>query len=165
MRRLRLLTAGLVTTAAAAMAGCATTVDLDPADGANDPACAEVTVRLPGTVADEPRRWTDAQATGAWGDPSVVLLRCGVTSPGPTEARCITLGGVDWIVDDSNAPVQRVTTYGRTPAVEVFVDNEVVSAGDVLTQLGQTAVAAGTTLERACTSTEDLLPDDAPPGG
>jgi hypothetical protein len=153
-----LLVAGLVSVAAG-LSGCATTVDLDAAPDANDPACAEVSVRLPGTVDGQPRRWTDAQATGAWGDPSAVLLRCGVAAPGPTEAKCITLGGVDWIVDESQAPRYLVTTYGRTPAVEVFIDNETVSPNEVLSQLGQTAVQNGTTVERTCTLTEELLPD------
>ena len=146
--------------AAGALAGCTTTVDVEPAEGANDPACAEVTVRLPGFVADEPRRWTDAQASGAWGDPSAILLRCGVTPPGPTEARCITLGGVDWIVDESRAPNYLVTTYGRVPAVEVFIDNEQVSPNDVLTELGERVVAVSTTAESACTLTETLLPEN-----
>lgn len=149
----------LALVAAAALSGCATTVDLEPAEGANDPACAEVSVRLPGSVAEQPRRWTDAQATGAWGAPdSSVLLRCGVTPPGPTEAKCITLGGVDWIVDESQAPKYLVTSYGRVPAVEVFIDNESVSPNDVLSQLG-VVVAAGTTQERACTLTETLVPE------
>ena len=160
MRALRpLLAAAFAVTAVAGLTGCTTTVDLDPAAGANDPACAEVSVRLPATVDGQPRRWTDAQATGAWGDPSAVLLRCGVEPPGPTEAKCITLGGVDWVVDESQAPRYLVTTYGRTPAVEVFIDNEAVSPNEVLTQLGDTAVQNGTTVESECTLTEELLPD------
>jgi hypothetical protein len=153
-------TAALAILVGAALTGCSTTVNLEPAEGAEDPACAEVTVRLPGSVADQPRLWTDAQATGAWGaQTSSVLLRCGVTPPGPTEAKCITLGGVDWVVDESQAPRYLVTTYGRVPAVEVFIDNETVSPNDVLSALG-VAVSAGTTSERACTLTETLVPED-----
>ncbi len=162
MRLTTSLAAGLALAAVVALTGCTPTVDLDPAEGANEPACAEVSVRLPDTVAGEPRRWTDAQATAAWGDPSAVLLRCGVEAPGPTEARCITIGGVDWIVDESRAPKYLVTTYGRTPAVEVFIDNESVSSNDVLDSLSG-AVQGGTTAESQCTSTEELLPDDAAP--
>ena len=160
MRQLsRLAFAALAATAAIGLTGCTTTVDLDPAVEANDPACAEVSVRLPDSVDGQPRRWTDAQATGAWGDPSAILLRCGVEAPGPTEARCITLGGVDWIVDESRAPQYLVTTYGRTPAVEVFIDNESVSPNEALTQLAETAVLNGTTAVSACTLTEELVPD------
>jgi hypothetical protein len=153
--------AALVAVALAAgcgLTGCSTTVNLDPAEDAGDPACAEVSVRLPGSVADQPRRWTDAQGTGAWGDPASILLRCGVTPPGPTEAKCITVGGVDWIVDESEAPRYRVTSYGRVPAVELFIDNETVSSNDVLSQLG-TAVASATTVQSECTLTETLLPE------
>lgn len=152
-------TAALWLVAAAALAGCSATVDLDPAEGSDDPACAEVTVRLPGSVAEQPRRWTDAQATGAWGaSDSSVLLRCGVAPPGPTDAGCITLGGVDWVVDESQAPKYLVTSYGRVPAVEVFIDNASVSSNDVLSQLG-VVVAAATTQERACTVSQTPAPE------
>jgi hypothetical protein len=155
-----LAAAGLVLVAAIGLAGCSTTVDMDPADGANDPACAEVSVRLPGSVDGQSRIWTDAQATGAWGnDGSAVLLRCGVATPGPTEAKCIALGGVDWIVDESKAPKYLVTSYGREPAVEVFIDNETVSPNEVLTQLGERVVQNATTSTAACTNTETLLED------
>lgn len=153
------LVAAVAVAAVIGLTGCSTTVDLEPAPQANDAACAEVSVRLPGTVDGQPRRWTDAQATGAWGEPSAVLLRCGVEAPGPTEARCITLGGVDWIIDESQAPRYLVTTYGRTPAVEVFIDNEAVSPNEALTQLAETAVLGGTTVQSECTLTEELLPE------
>lgn len=120
---------------ALALAGCSSTVSLEPAEGAGDPRCADVIVRLPDAVDGQDRRWTDAQATGAWGDPSAVLLTCGLEPPGPSTLRCITVGGVDWLVDESDSPRYRLTTYGRTPAVEVYVDNEVVSPNDVLDQL------------------------------
>lgn len=140
----------------ASLTGCATTVSLEPAPDANNPACADVTVRLPDTIDGEKRRWTHAQATGAWGDPSAVILACGVTPPGPTEARCITVGGVDWIVDESEAPRYRVTTYGREPAVEVLVDNEVVSSNAVLDRLAP-IVSAATVADSACIATSDAL--------
>lgn len=155
-----LLAAGLTAAAVIGLAGCATTVDMTPAKGANDPACAEVSVRLPGSVDGQSRIWTDAQATGAWGnDGSAILLRCGVTPPGPTEAKCINLGGVDWIVDETQAPKYLVTTYGREPAVEVFIDNEAVSSNEVLTQLGERVVQNATTSVAACTNVESLDQD------
>ncbi len=143
--------------ATAALTGCSSTVSLPPAASANDPLCAEVTVRLPQTLADQDRRWTDAQATGAWGAaPAPIVLACGVTPPGPTEDKCITIGGVDWIVDESQAPRYRVTSYGREPAVQVVIDNEVVSSNDVLAALGPIVSALPLTAE--CVSTETLLP-------
>jgi len=154
----RILAAALALSAAIGLAGCSTTVSLQPADDAGNPTCADVIVRLPGSVDGQERRWTDAQATGAWGDPASVLLTCGVTPPGPTEAKCITIGGVDWIVDESEAPKYRVTTYGRTPAVEVYIDNEVVSPNNVLDRLS-TSVGI-LPIDGECTSTETLLPDE-----
>ncbi|WP_426319829.1 DUF3515 family protein [Microbacterium sp. E-13] len=141
MRALPTLAAVGLAAAALGLSGCTTTVDLDPAPAANDPLCAEVTSQLPGTVSGEPRRWTDAQATGAWGDPAKVLLTCGVEPPGPTTLSCQSVAGVDWIIDDSDAPRFRVTTYGRTPAVEIYLDTTAdengqgVSSRDVLDAL------------------------------
>lgn len=133
---------------------------MQPAPQAEDPACAEVVVRLPDAVDGQERRWTDAQATGAWGDPAAVLLTCGLEPPGPTTDRCITIGGVDWLVDESESPRFRLTTYGRMPAAQVYLDNEVVSPNEVLDAL---AGAVGT-LPRtgACTDPEGL--DDAAEG-
>ena len=106
------------------------TVSLQAADQANDPACADVSVRLPDRVDGQQRRWTDAQATGAWGDPAKVLLTCGVEPPGPTTLPCQDVAGVDWIIDDSDAPRFRVTTFGRTPAVEIYLDTTADENGD-----------------------------------
>ena len=124
-----------LTLAVLALAGCASTVSMQPAPDANDPACAEVSVLLPGSLDGQQRRWTDAQATGAWGDPSAVLLTCGVEPPGPTTLPCQTVNGVDWIIDESEAPNYRVTTFGREPAVEVYLDNDVVGSAEVLDRL------------------------------
>ena len=105
---------------AAGLAGCSTTVHLEPAEDADDPACANVSVLLPDTVGGYERVWTDAQATGAWGDPTVVL-RCGVAPPAPSDLVCTTLGGVDWLVLEQEDERQRLVTYGREPAIEVII--------------------------------------------
>ncbi|HEX5728807.1 DUF3515 family protein [Microbacterium sp.] len=136
-RRSAVLAAAWVLAMGAFLAGCSSTVALQPAEDADDPGCADVTVRLPGTVDGESRRWTDAQATGAWGDPASVILTCGVTPPGPTTLPCQSVNGVDWIIDDAEAPRYRVTTFGRTPAVEIYLDNDVVSSAAVLDTLSQ----------------------------
>ena len=137
------------------MTACAGTVSVPAAEDADDPLCAEVTVRLPDEVDGQERRWTDAQATGAWGTPASVILTCGVEPPGPTEARCITLGGVDWIVDESDPPRYLIRSYGRAPAVEVYADNSVVSPDEVLSALGP--IVSLPPRESECTSTETLL--------
>ncbi|MDH6181482.1 hypothetical protein M2152_001664 [Microbacteriaceae bacterium SG_E_30_P1] len=118
------------------LAGCAPTVALEPAADAADPLCAEVSVRLPDSVDDLTARETNAQATGAWGEPTAVIVRCGVPSPAPTaELPCVTVEGIDWLRDDTDAPDYVFTSYGREPAVEVIVDSEVASGLDVLTAL------------------------------
>ncbi|WP_445997463.1 DUF3515 family protein [Okibacterium fritillariae] len=139
--------------------GCAPTVTATSAPDANDPACADVTVRLPDTVAGKPQRDTDAQATGAWGTPAAVLLHCGVAVPGPTTDTCVSLNGIDWIADDSDKPNYRYTTYGRTPAVEVFVNSDAdtggVSGTTALIDLGPAVSTIPAT--KACTGPEDVL--------
>ncbi|UJP11210.1 DUF3515 domain-containing protein [Microbacterium sp. KUDC0406] len=134
---LRRLAAAVCVLAALVLSGCSSTVSMQPSNDANNPLCAEVTVRLPDAVAGQDRRWTDAQATGAWGDPTTVLLSCGVAVPGPTaNLQCITLEGIDWLVDPSKEPWMRMTTYGRDPAVQVFVDTSKVSGDAVLANTG-----------------------------
>ncbi len=125
------------------LAGCSPVVALEPAADATDPACASVIVALPETVAGLESRETNAQATGAWGNPAYVILRCGVPSPDPTSSECLPVDGIDWIRDDSKDPNFVFTTYGRTPAVEVIIDsdgdpeidNDGVSGLEALTEL------------------------------
>jgi hypothetical protein len=131
--RLRSLATGvfLATAVCVGLTGCSQAVSLSPAADANNPACADVTVRLPDTVAEKPKRETNAQATGAWGTPSAVILHCGVAVPGPTTDACISLNGIDWIADESDAEndTYRYTTYGRDPAVEVVINADAATGG------------------------------------
>ncbi|MFM6980227.1 MAG: DUF3515 family protein [Micrococcales bacterium] len=69
---------GLVLAMVLPLTGCTAAVSLEPAADANNPACAEVIVRLPDTVADFEKRATNAQSTAAWGTPAAVILRCGL---------------------------------------------------------------------------------------
>ncbi len=150
MPRLRLLALPLAVAVMFGGAACSSTVSMTPAKGANDPACAEVSVRLPDTVDGQERRWTDAQATGAWGSPATVLLTCGLAAPGPSTLDCQTVDNVDWLIDGSEAPHYRFTTFGRAPAVEVYLDYDAVSGRDVLNALA-TAVKTLPTDGRSCT--------------
>jgi hypothetical protein len=123
-RLTRLLVAAAAMLALGTLAGCAPTVALEAAPAANNPKCADVTVRLPATVAGKAQRQTDAQATGAWGDPTVVLLRCGVPPIGPTTKPCVDVSGIDWVLETSPAATTiRYITYGRTPATEVVISH------------------------------------------
>ena len=126
---------GLAVAGTVALAGCSQAVAFDTAPSATDPDCAAVVVRLPDTVAGLTERETNAQGTGAWGQPASVLLRCGVEPLGPTTDPCVSVDGVDWVIDDSDAPTYLFTTYGRTPAVEVLIDNDVVSGTTAIADL------------------------------
>ena len=138
-----------------ALTGCAGEVPMDAAGNSNDPACADVTVRLPQTVAKLDKRSTNAQATGAWGDPAGVLLRCGIEPSGPTTAECVNVNGVDWIIDREHAPMYRFEAYGRYPGVEVIVNSELASGTEAVVDLG--AVVQYLPQERECTSLSETL--------
>jgi hypothetical protein len=106
------------------LTGCSATVSLEPAAEANDPSCAEVMVRLPNELGEHSERYTNSQATAAWGDPTAVILRCGLAPVFASELPCVTAGDVDWLVDESLAPNYRFISFARSPAVEVIVDSE-----------------------------------------
>ncbi len=135
--------------------GCTATVPLQPADGANDPKCAEVMVRLPDSVAGLERRSTNAQSTAAWGNPAMVILRCGLAEPGPTELPCFTVNGIDWIRDDSKAPVYTFTTFGRSPATELVIDSNGASGIDSVDAIGSAVAAIPATSQ--CLDAEDVF--------
>ena len=99
-------------------------VNLEPAEDSNNPGCAEVMVRLPSQLGGLQERYTNAQATAAWGDPAAVLLRCGLEPVEVSTLPCVSAGGIDWLVDDSLAPSYRFISYARFPAVEVVVDSD-----------------------------------------
>ena len=162
----RLPAAALILLGAALLGGCAATAHLDPAEDANNPLCAEVSVGLQnaGTIADQDRRWTDAQATAAWGDPddvsSSILLRCGVTVPAPiSELQCVTLEGVDWLVDASETPFVRLTTYGRDPAVQLYIDTADLSSNDVISNRSLVGAIAAIPADSRCTAPDELDED------
>lgn len=139
---------------------CSQPVPLEAAPDANDPDCAQVTVRLPDIVDGLEKRETNAQATGAWGDPVQVELKCGVEATGPTTLECVSVNDVDWIVDDSKAPLYRFEAYGRVPAVEVIVDSSERSGSNVIVDLSSAVRVLPQ--ERECTSVSDTY--DLPAG-
>jgi hypothetical protein len=156
--------ATVLTAAALALTGCATTVSLEPGADANAPGCAEISVRLPDSVADKSRRDTDAQATGAWGDPAAVLLRCGVPPIGPTTKPCVNVNGIDWVLMSEPAAKTVVyQTFGRTPATEVIIDH--VSGASDSSVLPEFASAIASVKQtQKCLSTLDtqLTPSPTP---
>lgn len=123
--------------AAFALSGCAGTVALEPGPDSNAVACAEVMVRLPDTVGsvELDRRSTNAQSTAAWGDPAAVIYRCGLPEQGPSDLPCFDVDGVDWLLDESNAPRYVFTTYGRAPVTEIIVDVTYIAGADAVREL------------------------------
>ncbi|MHA7986909.1 DUF3515 family protein [Rathayibacter sp. CAU 1779] len=155
----RLLAALVACSAALLLAACAPTVALDPAADANNPRCADVTVHLPDTVADKAERETNAQATGAWGDPAVVLLRCGVAPIGPTTKPCITVNGIDWVLENDPASSSlRYITFGRIPATEVVIAHgkNGVTDADVLPALADAIGTIPQQKQQKCLDTSDV---------
>jgi hypothetical protein len=147
----------LVPILAVVLAGCAPTVALTPAADATNPGCAQIIVRLPSTVASQPIRQTNAQATSAWGNPTSVLLRCGVTPPGPSSDLCYTVSGVDWLMNPKKAPVYVFTTYGRDPATEVVVDSNLTDGQGTII-LDELSNAVGSIKQtHKCLNREDVL--------
>lgn len=127
----------MILVAAFALSGCAGTVALEPGPDSNAVACAEVMVRLPDTVGsvELDRRSTNAQSTAAWGDPAAVIYRCGLPEQGPSNLPCFDVDGVDWLLDESNAPRYVFTTYGRTPVTEIIVDVTYIAGAEAVREL------------------------------
>jgi Protein of unknown function (DUF3515) len=146
----------LLATAAAAglvLSACSPTVDVAPAQDAANAACAPMMVALPDSIGDAKLRKTNSQATAAWGDPSLVVLRCGVNVPGPTTDRCVSVNGVDWVMKEGN-PVWTLTTFGRDPATEILMDPNKISSATVLAELSASAAKIKPT--RNCVGQADL---------
>lgn len=136
--------------------GCASVVAVDPAGDAANARCADVMIALPPEVAEHAQRDTDSQATSAWGDPSRVVLRCGVDVPGPTTDPCVTVNDVDWVLREGD-PAWTATTYGRDPAVEVLFDPDEVASSTVLVELNN--AVSRVPQDRMCVGiSEEILP-------
>ena len=90
---------------------------------AHVPACEPATEQWPVTVARRDRVEVDVDGderdAAAWGDPAVIAT-CGWPALGPTDAECLDVDGVFWVVERLDDGV-RFTTFGRDPAIEVLV--------------------------------------------
>lgn len=140
----------------ASLAACSPIVDVDAAPDAVNPTCAEVMIALPGQVDGHELRETNSQATAAWGDPSRVVLRCGVEVPGPTTDACASVNDVDWIIREStDNDIWTAVTYGRDPAVEVLFDPNQVASSTVLVDLG--GAVARVEQSEQCLNVNDTL--------
>jgi hypothetical protein len=155
--------AAVAVLAAVLLSGCSPTVALSPAASATNAKCASVVVLLPNTVSTLVQRQTDAQGTGAWGDPADILLYCGAPVPDPTSSLpCVTVDGIDWLRNDKYAPVYVFTTYGRDPAVTVKINSKNVKA-DGNQALNDLAIAvASIPSKHHCVSPIEVLQDGQP---
>ncbi|MFE7230048.1 DUF3515 family protein [Streptomyces sp. NPDC002405] len=94
-----------------------------PAKASGAPHCHRIADAAPASLGGLPRRDSDLPGIAVWGDRDIVL-RCGVTPPGPTGDPCFAVDGVDWVIDLAQSTSGRkvVVTYGRTPATQVVFD-------------------------------------------
>ena len=145
------------------LSGCAATVALTPAANATSAKCASVVVLLPDTVSTLRQRETNAQGTGAWGEPADIVLRCGVPVPDPTSSLpCDTVDGIDWLLKTDPNNVFTFTTYGRDPAVAVTINSKDVKA-DGNQALNDLAIAvAEIPSKHRCIAPEETLQDGQP---
>lgn len=98
---------------------------MQPGPAADDPACAQFIVdagRNLRVLGGYDRVWTDAQATAAWGSPSAILLTCGAEPVVASSNPCQSIGGVDWVIDNSDPDHYLINTFGLTPTVELYLD-------------------------------------------
>jgi hypothetical protein len=155
--------AAVAVVAVGVLTGCSPTVALSPAASATSAKCASVVVLLPDTVSTLPQRETDAQGTGAWGEPPDIVLRCGVPVPDPTsKLPCDTVDGIDWILKADPDNVFTFTTYGRDPAVAVTVNAKDVKA-DGNQALNDLAIAvAAIPAKHHCIAPQEVLQDGEP---
>ena len=152
-RLLAVLATGLLLAAA----GCGSAATVEPGPTASAPVCAEVLRALPDELSGAERRSTNSQATAAWGDPPITL-RCGVTPPGPTTDRCISVTGaddasVDWVMAELGSTEEdtwQFTTYGRVPAIEVTVPVDYAGDDATTTLVDLGAAVSLTDAQRAC---------------
>jgi hypothetical protein len=127
------------TVLAVVLSGCSgdDDADLATAPGGGSPACAGVVDRVPQKVLDRDRSTPQAAGVAAWGDPPIVL-QCGVdVGGGPSSDPCLTVEGVDWLLDnadDADRPASFVT-YGRSPGVRVTVPGDREDAVNALVDL------------------------------
>lgn len=156
---LRLRPVSLIAAAGAgmlALSACSgPTVPVEAAPHAQDPACAEVMLALPETIGDHDQRATDSQATSVWGNPSRVVIRCGVEPPGPSPEHCVSADGVDWLAIEEDPPNWRLLSYGREPAVEVLLDVDEVPSSTVM--LATASAVEHIEQTRECTATDQEI--------
>lgn len=153
-----------------AFSGCGQrAVNLQPAEDAANPLCAYAMVAMPETLGGFDQRETTAQGTTAWGEPTVSVLKCGVSLPtAPIADPCASVNGIDWIIKPADEQMaesgeQSATgtwvaeTFGRTPALQITFDADQISSSTLLAEI---ASAVGQIpQQQECTNIDDTLSD------
>ncbi|MGJ9405695.1 DUF3515 domain-containing protein [Nesterenkonia aurantiaca] len=134
------------------ISGCASTATVEAAPDAANPDCADVMLAVPEVIGDHELRPTTSQGTAVWGDPSEVVMRCGVVPPGPSPEHCVGADGVDWLALEEDEQTWRLVTYGRDPAVEVLLNLDQVASSTAM--LGLAPAVQQVEQTRACTTTD-----------
>lgn len=137
------------------LAACSPAATVEPAPEAADPECASIMLALPEEIGEFQQRETTSQGTSAWGDPSRVVLRCGVEPPGPQPEHCVTAEGVDWLAVEDEDNSWTLTSYGREPAVEVLLEVDEVASSTVMVSLASAVERVDQT--RECTSVDQAI--------
>lgn len=143
--------------AALALSGCGSAVTVAGAPHNTDPRCASAMLGMPESMGELPQRETTSQGTTAYGDPSGVIVRCGVDEPGPTTDPCTEVNGVDWLISEVSGQQNqwRAVSYGRSPAVEVLFDTSRVPSSSALVDMAP--AVAHLPQNRTCQSVSDTL--------
>ncbi|MEW2068821.1 DUF3515 family protein [Streptomyces sp. NPDC007346] len=140
-----------------------------PGDGVTSPphagnaACKQIADRYPDRLGGQELTFTDRPGVAVWGD-NTIVLRCGVELPVPTIDPCATVDGVDWVFreDRSKDGGKVVATYGRDPAVEAVVSDDVAAVDDVLVDLSALVKPVKTYTQ--CINMDDVPPPPSPSG-
>jgi hypothetical protein len=136
------------------LTACSPAVNVDSAPDAANPDCATVLVAVPPELAGHALRETTSQGTAAWGDPSAVILRCGVSPGGPTSDGCASVNRVDWVLREGEQ-MWTATAFGRQPGIEVVFDPQRAASSTVLVELGP--AVAQLEQNRKCLGPTDVL--------
>ncbi|MFF2998901.1 DUF3515 family protein [Streptomyces sp. NPDC057950] len=105
---------------------------------ADTPECARIAGNYPSSLAGNERDRVSYEGLAAWGR-GAVELRCGLYPPAPTTDMCVTVDGVDWVLEEAQSRDGRkyLVTYGRRPAVEVSISDDVPETDVVLVEMSR----------------------------
>ncbi|MFI1935104.1 DUF3515 family protein [Streptomyces sp. NPDC020330] len=110
---------------------------IHPAPEADNPRCTRITSLAPEQVSGKTRDWTIGKGVAAWGSGAAVL-RCGVDELPPNINLCVSVDGIDWVLDEKTLEEKGVSilrTYGRSPAVELTYSGPREEVGGILASL------------------------------